>query len=75
MLWMMPERQPQLADALELEEGGEFPAQSHEEDIEVPEGGFVRHIIVPDQTAAGQRLIRTTGRAACKATASFMLIQ
>ena len=31
---------------LELEEGGEFPAQSHEEDIEVPEGGFVRRIIV-----------------------------
>ena len=27
---------------VELEEGGEFPAQSHEEDIEVPEGGFVR---------------------------------
>ena len=25
---------------LELEEGGEFPAQSHEEDIEVPEGGL-----------------------------------
>ena len=31
---------------VELEEGGEFPAQSHEEDIEVPEGGFVRRIIV-----------------------------
>ena len=31
---------------VELEEGGEFPAQSHEEDIEVPEGGFVRWIIV-----------------------------
>ena len=37
---------PDLEDALELEEGGEFPAQSHEEDIEVPEGGFVRRIIV-----------------------------
>ena len=31
---------------VELEEGGEFPAQSHEEAIEVPEGGFVRRIIV-----------------------------
>ena len=33
-------------DGPDLEEGGEFPAQSHEEDIEVPEGGFVRRIIV-----------------------------
>lgn len=31
---------------LELEEGGEFPAQTHEADMELPEGGFVRKILV-----------------------------
>lgn len=31
---------------LELEEGGEFPAQTHEEDMELPEGSFVRKIMV-----------------------------
>ena len=59
---------------LELEEGGEFPAQSHEEDIEVPEGGFRTPHHRADQTAAGQRLIRTKlAGLLAKATASFML--
>ena len=52
---------------LELEEGGEFPAQSHEEDIEVPEGGLL----------CGSNCCRTatdqnkTGRAACKSHSQF----
>ena len=32
--------------ALELEEEGEFPAQTHVEDRELPEGSFVRQIMV-----------------------------
>ena len=32
--------------AVELEEGGDFPAQSHGEDLELPEGSFVRQIMV-----------------------------
>lgn len=31
---------------LELEEGGEFPAQTHEADMELQEGSFVRKIMV-----------------------------
>ncbi len=31
---------------LELEEGGEFPAQTHAEDMELPEGSFIRQIMV-----------------------------
>ncbi|MCI8660318.1 MAG: type II toxin-antitoxin system HicB family antitoxin [Lachnospiraceae bacterium] len=32
--------------SVELEEGGEFPAQTHKEDMELPEGSFVRQIMV-----------------------------
>ena len=32
--------------AVELEEGGDFPAQSHGEDIELAEGSFIRQIMV-----------------------------
>ena len=32
--------------AVELEEGGEFPAQTHAEDMELPEGSFVRQIMI-----------------------------
>ena len=31
---------------VELEEGGEFPAQSHPEDMKLQEGSFVRQILV-----------------------------
>lgn len=31
---------------VELEEEGDLPPQSHAEDIELPEGGFVRQIMV-----------------------------
>ena len=37
---------------VELEEGGEFPAQSHEEDIEVPGGRFR-----PEDHRAHQKLL------------------
>ncbi|MFR5731183.1 MAG: hypothetical protein ACLUD2_03680 [Clostridium sp.] len=39
---------------VELEEGGEFPAQSHEEDIEVPEGGFCPQDHRAHQASSGQ---------------------
>ncbi len=29
---------------LEMEEGGEFPGQTHEDDIELPEGSFVKQL-------------------------------
>ena len=32
--------------SVELEEGGEFPAQTHAEDMELTEGSFVRQIMV-----------------------------
>ncbi len=32
--------------SVELEEGGEFPAQTHGEDLDLPEGSFVRQIMV-----------------------------
>lgn len=32
--------------SLELEEGGDFPEQSHEEDLELPEGSFVRNMMI-----------------------------
>lgn len=32
--------------AVELEEEGEFPAQTHAEDMDLPEGSFVRQIMV-----------------------------
>ena len=50
-----PDLEDALEDALEaaynwlsveLEEGGEFPAQSHPEDMNLPEGSFVRQIMV-----------------------------
>ena len=31
---------------LELEEGGDFPSQTHSEDMELPEGSFMRKIMV-----------------------------
>lgn len=31
---------------LEYEEGGDFPAQTHSEDMELEEGSFVRNIMV-----------------------------
>lgn len=31
---------------VELEDGGEFPCQSHIEDLELPEGSFARQIVV-----------------------------
>lgn len=32
--------------SLELEEGGDFPAQTHGEDLKLSEGSFVRQIMV-----------------------------
>jgi len=32
--------------SLELEEGGEFPETSHAEDLELPEGSFVKNIMI-----------------------------
>lgn len=31
---------------VELEDGGEFPSQSHIEDLDLPEGSFARQIVV-----------------------------
>ena len=31
---------------LEMEEGGEFPETSHAEDLMLPEGGFVKNIMI-----------------------------
>ncbi|MDD3251345.1 MAG: type II toxin-antitoxin system HicB family antitoxin [Lachnospiraceae bacterium] len=31
---------------LEMEEGGDLPAQTHHEDMELPEGSFVRKIMI-----------------------------
>lgn len=31
---------------LEMEEGGEFPGQTHVEDMELPEGSFVKQLMI-----------------------------